>query len=136
VFELPDCSLLQLLGRQQLRTRQGHSVESFLFQKTFPGALLAPSDVYRGIGAWRRQLVVTSGWLPLPLVDALLRCGARGVVCAESAAAAAAADGGELAALLELLLPRLAGGQGVEGALADCGALLPGAAGLLSLYQA
>jgi hypothetical protein len=135
VFELPDCSLLQLLGRQQLRTRQGHSVESFLFQKTFPAALLCPSDIYSGIGAWRRQLVVCGGWLPLELVHALLRCGARGVLCAESLGGGLAAEAGDVAALLELLLPRLAGGQAVEGALSDCEQLLPGMAGHLSLYQ-
>ncbi len=134
-FELPDCSLLQLLGRQQLRTRLGHCIESFLFQKTFPGPQLQPSDIYRGIAHWRRKLVVSDGCLPAAVVEALLRCGVLGVLCATSAEAAAGADAGELAAALEMVYRRLATGQAAAAALADSEALLPSMAGYFRLHQ-
>jgi hypothetical protein len=134
-FELPDCSLLQLLGRQQLRTRLGHCIESFLFQKTFPGPQLEPSDIYRGIAHWRRKLVVSDGCLPAPVVEALLRCGVQGVLCATRGEVAAGADAGEVAAALEMLYRRLATGQGVAAALADSEALLPSVAGYFRLHQ-
>ncbi|KAK9861855.1 hypothetical protein WJX84_002096 [Apatococcus fuscideae] len=120
-LELEDSSgaVLSQLSRQQLLVGSS-SVSSWLLQQSTPASMVLPSQILGQLrGRLHGLLVVTSSVAPVDLVSALLRSGARCVICKDAAAAipeaTAAAD------FFETFYSHLFAGTTIMSALAAAG---------------
>lgn len=119
-----------------MRSPHGQLLTSWVFQRTWPRSTLAPHQLLPLLGQLQQLLLVSSAWLPLALVHALLQAGVKAVVCAaDPAGPAGSLPPDATAAFFAAFYGLLMDGESVPAALAGAEAAVPGLQGCYAYLQ-
>eukprot|EP00898_Chlorokybus_atmophyticus_P001815 jgi/Chlat1/2634/Chrsp178S02477 len=67
-------------GRHTQVLENGEEIGAFLFRRALPAVTLDVNAVHMLTGIWRNRIITADGFVPSPLVEALVACGAKAVI--------------------------------------------------------